>query len=81
MTQADIIGTVFIIAIICSLMLAILGCIFESDGIEFVNPIFLYMKLKINWFGAFFLAIIFNLLTLPFAIIYWIYKICTVGRK
>jgi hypothetical protein len=78
MTQADIIGLVFIC---CATAAAILGFAIDSCGFEFVNPIFLYNRFKVNWFGAFFLAIIFNLLTFPFAIVYWIYKICTVGRK
>lgn len=50
-------------------------------GLEFVNPIYLYKKYKVNWFGAVLITILFNILCLPFACCYWIYKLCTVGRK
>lgn len=53
----------------------------NSRGFEFVNPIWLYKKYRVNWFGAAFLAIIFNILAISCAVCYWIYKLCTVGRK
>jgi hypothetical protein len=68
---------IYLLAIIT----AILGYITDSEGIEFVNPSVLYSRFKINWFGAYFLAIVFNILDLPLAIAYWFYKLCTVGRK
>lgn len=52
----------------------------DSDGFEFVNPVFLHKRIRVNWFGAVLLAIIFNILVLPYAVFYWIYKLCTVGR-
>lgn len=52
-----------------------------ADGFEFVNPKYLYEGGNLNWFGACFIALIWNILFLPFAIIYWIYKLCTVGKK
>lgn len=63
----------------------ILRCMFadgiSADGFEFVNPKYLYEGGNLNWFGACFIALIWNILFLPFAIIYWIYKLCTVGKK
>ena len=53
----------------------------NTDGFEFVNPIWIYKRFKVNWFGTIFLMIVFNILALPFAIGYWFYKLCTVGRN
>ena len=53
----------------------------NSDGLEFVNPVWIYKKYGVNWFGAALLSLFFNMLTLPYALCYWIYKLCTVGRK
>lgn len=47
---------------------------------SFVNPKVIYDNIKVNWFGACVLAIVFNILFPVVAIPYWIYKICTVGR-
>ena len=53
------------------------------DGVNpsFVNPIVIYNNIKINWFGAWLLAIMCNVALPAIAIPYWIYKICTVGRE
>ena len=48
---------------------------------NFVNPKVIYNYLKVNWFGVWLLAIICNILCPIVAIVYWFYKICTVGRK
>lgn len=48
---------------------------------SFVNPIVIYNKIKVNWFGAWLLAIVCNVILPVIAISYWTYKICTVGRK
>ena len=60
----------FVIAILCV----------EGANFSFVNPIVIYNKIKVNWFGAYILAIIFNMLFPIIAIPYWIYKLFTVGR-
>ena len=56
---------------------------FINDGanLSFVNPIVIYTNIKVNWFGAICITIIVNTIFMPIAIIYWLYKICTVGRK
>ncbi len=53
-----------------------------ADGADFsfVNPKVIYNNIKVNWFGAWSLAIVCNILFPTVAIPYWIYKICTVGR-
>ncbi len=53
----------------------------EDCGLSFLNPNVLYKTGKVNWFGAYFLGILFNLIFTPCAVFYWIYKLCTVGRR
>ena len=50
-------------------------------GIEFVNPLVIYKQTKVNWFGAILLAIIYGVMCPIATFIYWLYKLCTVGRK
>lgn len=50
-------------------------------GVEFLNPLVIYQQVRVNWFGAFFLAILYNAMSPLIAVGYWIYKLCTVGRK
>ena len=46
------------------------------------NPIRNYKKWrKINWFGISVITLILNIIFLPYAICYWIYKLFTIGRK
>lgn len=77
-----------VIALIFALLVLIGGTIAclisgltNSVGLEFVNPIWLYKKYKVNRFGAILIAILFNILCFPLSICYWLYKLCTVGRK
>ena len=53
----------------------------EDWNFSFVNPIVIYDNLLVNWFGAWLLAIVLNVLLPTVSIPYWIYKICTVGRN
>lgn len=48
---------------------------------SFVNPIVIYDNINVNWFGAWLLAVVCNVVLPAIAIPYWIYKVCTVGRK
>ena len=45
------------------------------------NPIRVYKEDNANWLGCIILVLLAHILFLPIAIIYWIYKLCTVGRK
>ena len=47
----------------------------------FKNPIVVYNNIKVNWFGAWFIAIIINIGSPITSIFYWMCKLCTVGRK
>ena len=49
---------------------------------SYLNPIFLYdYHSNLNWFGVILLTLFYNLLCPVATIIYWFYKLCTVGRK
>lgn len=65
---------------------AVLFLLFITDaycgnGFAWVNPLFIYRHAKVNWFGASLLALIANVSIPCWAIMYWIYKLCTVGRR
>ena len=53
----------------------------RASGIEFVNPLVIYKQTSVNWFGAFFLATLYGVMCPVATFIYWLYKLCTVGRK
>lgn len=54
---------------------------FESYGVSWLNPLVIYKYNRINWFGATLLALIANVVFVPYAAFYWLYKLCTIGRK
>ena len=64
----------------------ILWCVERYGGIESfewdnLNPIYIYKRRNVNWFGAILLTI-FGSLLCPIATVgYWFYKLCTVGRR
>ena len=53
----------------------------DADGWEFVNPKIIYERMHVNWFGAVVVSVFFNALCPIGAICYWLYKLCTIGRK
>ena len=73
-----------IVALIASMITGVLALnsdAFDGIGFAWLNPVWLYNTIKVNWFGAAFLALIGNLALPLYAICYWIYKLCTVGRR
>ena len=55
---------------------------FSIENMEIgFNPIRVYKENNVNWLGCIMLVLLAHFLFLPIAIIYWIYKLCTVGRK
>ena len=46
---------------------------------ELVNPLFNKENYAVNWFGAIMIALFFNLISPIASLIYWFYKLCTVG--
>ena len=59
----------------------ILDVVRTSYGFSIVNPMVIYNNIKVNWFGAVILAIIINIFLPAIAIMYWMYKLCTIGRN
>lgn len=50
--------------------------------LEIFNPIRNYNKwTNINWFGISIITLFLNIIFIPYAIGYWIYKLFTIGRK
>ena len=76
------IGMFVVLIITWSLVGFLLANIFiKSDGFEYVNPIWIYKRFCVNYFGAAVCCILFNLISPIGSICYWFYKLCTVGRK
>lgn len=64
--------------------LFLLSMFFDSGeliGLQWVNPIVIYNNVSVNWFGCIVLTILAHIAAGPWAIFYWLYKLCTVGRK
>ena len=55
--------------------------VINSEGFEYVNPVWIYKRYRVNYFGAAVLCILYNLICPIGSICYWIYKLCTVGRR
>ena len=53
----------------------------KAEGFEMLNPIWIYNIIRVNWLGAFVIALFFNVLCPIGAIGYWLYKAFTVGRR
>ena len=77
--------------LICLILWNFLGGIFsillyEVYGLfgsfEYLNPLFLYdYHYNLNWFGVICLTLLYNLICPLITIIYWFYKLCTIGRR
>ena len=76
--------------IIVSIMLHIIHFFVWGDNIEdgmgygyypCITPKHIYEGLEVNWFGAILLYIIYFICVPIFAILSFIYWLCTVGRK
>ena len=57
------------------------GPLYMADGLEFMNPTFVYKYARVNCFGAIVLSLFYSALFPMGAVGYWGYKLCTVGRK
>ena len=68
--------------IITTIIPAIL--MFESEfkvGLQWVNPIVIYNNVPVNQFGCIVLTLLAHIAAGSWAVFYWFYKLCTVGRK
>lgn len=84
----DILANYASLNIIMCIIILLMGCLFATIndglpevGLAWLNPKWIYEHIKVNWFGAVFLALIANAIVLPCAVCYWFYKLCTVGRR
>lgn len=57
------------------------GFTYTYIEIDALNPIYIYQHTSCNIFGTILLTILVNLLCPIVTICYWVYKLCTVGRK
>lgn len=51
------------------------------ENFEAFNPKWVYNNFSVNWFGCIILTLIINLACPVGSIIFWFYKLCTIGRK
>jgi hypothetical protein len=70
-----------ILGFVLLLFSAMEGGILDAQGFEFVNPVYIYKNCRVNAFGAILVAFLLSLICPIGTICYWIYKLCTVGRK
>lgn len=77
----EIIFVMWIVLNIAMLFLFVATGAFHDYGFTWLNPLFIYKHIDVNWFGASLLALVGNVIFVPYAILYWFYKLCTVGRK
>lgn len=54
----------------------------NADGWELCNPYWSYKyHYSVNWFGAIIISLIYTIFCPIGALIYWFYKLCTIGRR
>ena len=72
-----------IAVIIMMYCIASFGILMEIDAdFSMFNPIRNYRTwTSVNWFGVIVMTLLLNIIFLPYAIGYWIYKSFTIGRK
>lgn len=82
MMALQIIAVVIIGIWICSLG-PLLGCSIDY-GIEsfedMFNPVVRYESGEFNLFGVVVITVVLNVMFMPMSVIYWFYKLCTIGR-
>ena len=57
------------------------GPLYMANGLEFMNPMFVYKYARVNCFGAIALSLFYSALFPVGAVGYWVYKLCTFGRN
>jgi hypothetical protein len=48
---------------------------------DMFDPVVRYESEEFNPFGVVVLTVVFNVIFMPMAIVFWLYKLCTVGRR
>ena len=72
----------YIIGVGCLQFALLLASTYDKDDLSFFNPIRNYREwVNLNWFGVIFFTILLNITFSFFALGYWFYKLCTIGRQ
>ncbi len=84
--MADLLFCIILVYIIISAMLTFYSTRLWSTGEadvwnELYNPFVIYKRYNVNIFGCFLLMLLGHLLVPVGAPIFWLAKLCTVGRK
>lgn len=78
-------GIADVVVMICIISFIDLWALIALDSIydlSFFNPIRNYKEwTSMNWFGVIFFTTLLNIICPVYALGYWFYKLCTVGRK
>lgn len=74
----DILESVIVALIVSSILAVSCLDIFQNG---YFNPVSVYKKIKVNWFGAWFIAILCNIFFPLVALAYWFYGLLTIGRE
>ena len=53
----------------------------NADIDDLFNPFAIHELFNVNWFGTFAILVFDIIFMTPLAIVYFIYKLCTIGRK
>ena len=68
-------------AVITGVIAVVGGANNDLDSIPYlINPVEIYKENNVNIFGCILLTLLGHLMFPYYAIIYWIYKLCTIGR-
>lgn len=73
------IGTFVAVVIAMNFIVLFDTDIYQKEGM--FNPIEIYEQYNANWFGCILITLLSNIILILPAIVYWFYKLCTVGAK
>jgi hypothetical protein len=81
--EKEILEIIIALYLIANFFFLVPICVEECfEIVDIFNPIKNYEEwTQFNWLGIIVITLILNVLFLPYAAIYWIYKLFTVGRK
>lgn len=71
----------FLIAVYMVVTFTMIMMMMNHMVCKIFNPKDLYRETKLNYFGTLIVATLLNIIFLPYAIIYWFWVLCHVGRK
>lgn len=79
-------NSIIILLILGGLVYTLINLIatFDTDIMdkeEMFNPLRIYKNCNVNWFGCILVTLVSHISLILPAIVYWFYKLCTVGRR